>query len=116
MTKDPFVFIHHIYDAISDIEEYKSDTPTFKDLQADKKTQDAIVRKLEIVGEAINNLPLEFRGKYPEVDWKGPVNVRNIISHEYFDLDLDIVWKLFDRDIPIFKSQMEEILKSEPHE
>lgn len=113
MTKDPFVFIHHIHDALQDIEDYKSDVPTLSDLKSDKKTQDAIVRKLEIVGEAINNLSSEFLAHYPKVNWKGPINLRNVISHEYFELNLEAIWRLFDTDIPVLKSQILEILKDE---
>ena len=113
MTKDPFVFVHHIHDALEDIEAYKSDVATLGDLKSDKKTQDAIIRKLEIVGEAINNLPSEFLTQYQKVNWKGPVNLRNIISHEYFELNLEAVWRLFDTDIPVLKAQITEILKDE---
>ncbi len=113
MSKDPFVFVHHIVDAISDIEKYRKDTVNLKEFKVDTKTQDAITRKLEIIGEAVNNLSRDFLEKYSEVDWRGPIGLRNVISHEYFELSLSTIWKLLDRDLPILKSQMLKILEDE---
>ena len=113
MIKDPFVFIHHIDDAITDIESYKKDVRTLEAFMVDTKTQDAITRKLEIIGEAMNHLDDSFLAKYPNIDWKGPINVRNIISHQYFNLNLKIIWKIFSEELPTLKSQVKEILKDE---
>ncbi len=113
MTKDPFVFVHHIIDAISDIEKYRQDVASLDEFKVDIKTQDAIARKLEIIGEAVNNLPKEFLEKYSDVNWQGPIGLRNVISHEYFELNLGTIWKLLDRDLPTLKSQMAMILKDE---
>ena len=60
MIKDQFVFIHHIDDAISSIETYKQDVKTYEEFVSDNKTQDAIIRKLEIVGEAMNHVDKRF--------------------------------------------------------
>ena len=114
--KDPFVFVHHISDAINDVLKYRADVADIDALKEDTKTFDAIVRKLEIIGEAVNNFPSYFLKKYPDVDWSGPTGLRNIIAHEYFELSLKIIWKLIDRDLPVLKSQVEEILKDESHE
>lgn len=113
MIKDQFVFIHHIDDAISSIETYKQDVKTYEEFVSDKKTQDAIIRKLEIVGEAMNHIDSGFLAKYPHIDWKGPINLRNIISHEYFNLNLKTIWKIFNEELPALKSQVKEILKDE---
>ncbi|MEK7504185.1 MAG: DUF86 domain-containing protein [Patescibacteria group bacterium] len=113
MIKDQFVFIHHIDDAISSIETYKQDVKTYEEFVSDNKTQDAIIRKLEIVGEAMNHVDKSFLAKYPNIDWKGPINLRNIISHEYFNLNLKIIWKIFNEELPALKSQVKEILKDE---
>lgn len=113
MTKDPFVFIHHIDDAITSIEAYKQDVKTYEEFVSDTKTQDAIIRKLEIVGEAMNHIDESFLSKYPNIDWKGPINLRNIISHEYFNLNLKTIWKIFNEELPTLKSQVKEILKDE---
>lgn len=111
--KDPFVFIHHVSDAIDDILKYRQDVKNLDELRNDPKTFDAIVRKLEIIGEAVNNLAQEFLQKYPEVDWAGPVGLRNVLTHEYFDLSLKIIWELIDKNLPVLKAQILKILEDE---
>lgn len=112
-VRDTFVFVHDISDAIDDILKYRQDVKTVEELESDTKTFDAIVRKLEIIGEAVNNLPKEFLEKYNQIDWRGPVGLRNVISHEYFEVSGKIIWNLIDRDLPVLKDQILKILKDE---
>ena len=67
---------------------------SFNDFIADSKTVDAVVRNFEIIGEAANRLPEEFREKYPEIDWHRIRGFRNRIIHDYFGIDYAIVWKI----------------------
>jgi uncharacterized protein with HEPN domain len=78
----------------------------------DKKTQDAVVRQLEIIGEAAANLTSELRRKNPHVAWRDAAAARNRLIHGYFDVDAEIVWDIVQNDLPVLKSQIETILRS----
>ena|SRR3989344_648158 len=111
MKKEPMIFIQHMLGAINDIHVYiegMDKTSFFKD----KKTQDAVIRKLEIIGEAVKNLSLEFTKKYPQTQWSEIAKMRDIIIHTYFDIDLDVMWEIIKRDFPRLKKQIENILKN----
>ena len=112
MKKDPLVFVKHIRDAILDIEDFTGGflKENFLD---DKKTQASVVRELKIIGEAARNIPVEFKNKYPKVNWKGMVGARDVIVHEYFGLNLERIWNIIQDDLPVLKSQVMEILNSE---
>lgn len=64
---------------------------------------DAVIRNIEIIGEAANNIPAEMRRQYPDISWSRIVGMRNIISHEYFGVLPDIIWKTVKKDIPKLK-------------
>lgn len=81
MKKDPKVFIEHILESIQLIEEYsRSLTP--EQFLADRAMQDAIIRRLEIMGEAVKNLASSFKAKHPEIPWKEMAGMRDILIHE----------------------------------
>ena len=67
---------------------------TLNDLQQDERTYDAVVRNLEIIGEAANHLPSEVQGQAPHIDWRKIVGLRNILAHAYFGIDDDILWDI----------------------
>ena len=67
---------------------------------SDMKTQDAVIRNLEIIGEATKNLSAELRAKYPELPWKGMAGVRDRLIHDYFGVNLDIVWQIITAELP----------------
>jgi uncharacterized protein with HEPN domain len=73
----------------------------------------AVIRKLEIIGEACSRLSASRRGRYPEIDWKSIIGFRNILAHQYFSCDLDIVWETASRKAGPLKSRIKEILLSE---
>jgi uncharacterized protein with HEPN domain len=92
MKHDPSVFLKHIRDSITDIENYTQDV----DLQSfltytNKEKQDAVVRRIEIIGEAVRNLPEDFRQEHPEVPWHQIAGMRHKLVHEYFGVDLELV-------------------------
>jgi uncharacterized protein with HEPN domain len=91
MTKDDTVFLHHLGDAIAQIEEYLSGLPE-EEFRRRRLTQDAVVRQLEIIGEASRNLSDAFREAHPQVPWRDIVAMRNRIVHAYFNVDLAVVW------------------------
>lgn len=73
---------------------------------------DAVVRNIEIIGEAGNKIPAKIRKELPEISWKEIIGIRNKIIHEYFDLNIDVIWNTILIDIPKLKGQINKILKS----
>ncbi|MSQ14382.1 MAG: DUF86 domain-containing protein [Dehalococcoidia bacterium] len=83
MKKDPVIFLKHILESIQDVERYIGDASQ-DDFNNNKEKQDAVVRRLEIIGEAVRNLPEDSKQSHPEVAWHEPVAMRNILIHEYY--------------------------------
>jgi len=113
MSKRPIdLVLHDICQAIDRIEKYiKSlSLDTFSE---DQKTVDAVVRNLEIIGEAANRLPDEFKEKYSEIEWHKVVGLRHRIVHEYFGIDLEIIWQILRKDLPELKDKIKQIIQEE---
>jgi uncharacterized protein with HEPN domain len=85
---------------------------SYEEFLNDMKTQDAVVRNLEIIGEAIKNISEELKKKYPRIPWKDLAGVRDKLIHHYFGVNLDIVWNIIKQELPNVLSQFEEILKN----
>ena len=106
--KEARVYLLHIRDAISKIEEYTKDG---KDgFLNDQKTQDAVIRNLEIIGEAVKNIPPAFKNIYPDPPWREIAGMRDVLIHEYFGVDLKIVWGVVENNIPCLKNEIEQLL------
>ena len=75
----------------------------------DTKTQDAVIRNLEIIGEATKDLSGELRTKYPDLPWKGMAGVRDRLIHDYFGVNLDIVWRIITAELPEVVAEVEAI-------
>jgi uncharacterized protein with HEPN domain len=78
----------------------------------DTKTQDAVVRNLEIIGEAIKNISEELKKKYPQIRWNDLAGIRDKLIHHYFGVNFDIVWSVVKEELPKILLQLEEILKN----
>ena len=107
--KEPKIFLQHILESIKEIENYTKGISNDKFLK-NKQLQDALVRRLEIIGEAVRNLPNDFRNDYSEIPWSEMAGMRDILIHEYFGVDLNLVWKTIKEDIPNLKEKIKEIL------
>lgn len=112
MKKDPSIFIKHILESIELIEAYSKDISkaTFT---KDKKLQDAIIRRIEIIGEAVKNLPSEFTTKHKAVPWNDIAGTRDKLIHPYFGVDLDLTFDIVKSELPKLKKNIVEILRSE---
>ena len=112
MKKDDTVFLKHIVDAINLIEEYLKDK-SYEEFKDNHMLQDAVIRELEIIGEAAKNLSKEFRNKHSDIPWRQIAGMRDKLIHGYFGVDLDAVWDTATIDIPSLKERLQEILKNE---
>ncbi len=97
--------IDDIIEAINKIERYTSGID-FASWQNDEKTVDAVIRNLEVIGEASSHLPVEIQEQYEDVPWGMMKGIRNVLVHEYFGIDLEIVWKTVKDDLPILKKRL----------
>ena len=108
MKRDQKLYVFEILTQIELIE--KSFLGKSKeDLENNLDLKDATIRRIEIIGEAIKQISPEIKNKYPQVEWKSIVGTRDNIIHGYFNVNLEIIWEIIDRDIPILKKQMQEI-------
>jgi uncharacterized protein with HEPN domain len=107
--KDDGVYLMHIRDALVHILDYT--TEGRESFFKDTKTQDAVVRNLEIVGEAVKNLSPQFKANHPEIHWKAISGMRDKLIHEYFGVNLNLVWHTVENDVPEFLQEMEKALR-----
>ena len=101
-----------IQEAVQRITIYKTGM-TYETFLADIKTQDAVLRNLEILGEATKNLSTELRAKYPDLPWKGMAGIRDRLIHHYFGVNFDIVWQIITTELSEVARQIEEIIQKE---
>ena len=110
MKRNLNLFIEDIIESINAIEEFSKNTNK-EELFSNRLKQSAIIRELEIIGEAVKNIPKFFREKYPKIQWNKIAGMRDVIIHGYFRVDLDAVWNVIKEDIPILKKQISKIKK-----
>lgn len=110
MTRDYKFFLTDIFESIEKILEFTKDM-NFEEFVEDDKTASAVVRKLEIIGEASKNIPNQITKKYTTVPWKEMAKTRDKLIHGYFVLDYEIVWKVVKERLPIIKPELEKVLK-----
>ena len=108
MDKDPKIFLTHILESINLIEGYtkgKKETDFVRSVDL----QDKVIRRLEIVGEAVRHLPETLRQNYPQIPWREIAGTRDKFIHEYFGVDLALTWEIVKRDLPKLKKQILKI-------
>lgn len=110
MKKDPKIFLSHILESIEEIEKNTRNL-TQDEFLTNTTIQDAVIRRLEIIGEAAKNLPKSFRDKYPEIEWRKVAGLRDVIAHEYFGLSLKLIWKITQKNIPELKIEVIKLLE-----
>jgi|SRR3989344_1830857 len=110
--KDPIVFIKHIRDSILEIDSFVEGVSKEEFIKS-RLIQNAVIRSIDVIGEAVKNLSSDFRNKYSEVPWIKIAGMRDKIIHNYFGVDLETVWKVIGSDISKLKRSIEEILEKE---
>lgn len=108
MKRDISLFIEDIKDSIRNIDNFSKGLNKNKFLK-DKLRQSAIVRQLEIIGEAVKNIPSSFKERFPNIPWKDIAGFRDVLSHAYFGINIERVWNIIKVDLPKLKGQIDKI-------
>jgi uncharacterized protein with HEPN domain len=110
MRRNITLYVKDLLENIKHAENFTEDV-TYEEFIKDKKTSYAVVRCIEIIGEAAKNIPDDVIERYPDIPWKKMAGMRDKISHFYFGIDMKKVWLAVKRDIPKIKPQIKKILK-----
>jgi uncharacterized protein with HEPN domain len=107
-VKDDRIYLRHIVEAIEDIEKYTASG--YAAFMRERMQQDAVIRKLEVIGEAVKQLSLATKATRVDIHWREIAAMRDKMIHEYFGVNLEIVWAAIERDLPELKQAAEGIL------
>ena len=111
IKRDITDFMFDIRDSIRDIRFFVQ-TMTYEEFTEDRKTINAVIRSLEIIGEATKKIPPDIRNKYPLVPWKEIAGMRDKLIHEYFGVDLSIIWETIQHDFADLENAVEDFFKN----
>ena len=110
MKKDPEIFLKHILESIEYINEYMG-LKSEQDFLESVETQDAVMRRLAVIGEAAKDIPVHLRERHTGIEWKAIIGLKNVLVHEYFGVDIGVIWHIVKDDLPNLKSEISEMLK-----
>ncbi len=103
------LYLQDILQACDDILNFTQGMNSAADLQSDRRTFLAVIHSLQIIGEAARQMPKSLKEKYPDFPWRETASLRNVIAHEYFGLDIDIIWDVIKTRIPALAEQVRQI-------
>jgi uncharacterized protein with HEPN domain len=106
--RDVRLYFADILDSCNAIAEFVEGL-SYEEFRNDRKTYSAVIREFEIIGEAVGKLPGDLKSKRPEVEWQDIKDFRNLLAHEYFGVDLEIVWRIIKDDLPALMDAIREI-------
>ncbi len=106
--RDPRLLVEDILESAQKILDYTKEL-SFDEFVSDSKTVDAVIRNFEIIGEAGNNLPEDFKDKYHQIDWHRIRGFKNRIVHDYFGIDYSIVWRIKEAFLPNLILQLKQL-------
>ena len=109
MPRDYEIYLEDIRDAIDKVKRY-TEGLSLEAFENDDKTIDAVVRNLEIVGEAVKMIPDTIRLAHPNIEWKKIAGLRDILAHQYFGIDVEIIWDILQNKLPALEKEIREIL------
>jgi len=110
MSKDASILLEHILESIEALEAYLANIDK-EEYLSNMEKQDSAERRLQIIGEAVVQLPQEFKDQHPAIEWEKIAGLRNRLVHEYFDIDHLIIWNTIIQSLPIFKKAIQQLLK-----
>jgi uncharacterized protein with HEPN domain len=113
MSADTRVSLENIVECAQRIEEY-TNTLTKEAFLTNTQTQDAVMRRMEIIGEAAKSLPSDWKDAHPEVEWQQIAQARDLLIHRYFSVDLDLTWTMARNDVPVLEQQVHTLLAQLP--
>ena len=108
MIKNDQVYLEHILEAITKIEHFVSGISKF-DFDHNLMIQDAVIRNFEIIGEATKKISKQFTQSHLKIPWQDMAGMRDKLIHDYLDVDLDVVWKTIEVDLPLLKDLLSKI-------
>jgi uncharacterized protein with HEPN domain len=112
MSRDYGLYLEDMVEACRKIMRYTNGLG-FTEFIEDERTFDAVVRNLEVIGEAAKHIPSDVRNRYPRVAWSRIASLRDIVAHEYFGLDVDILWDVVQNHVPALLEEVQRILSQE---
>ena len=112
MKRSIVLYIKDILESIDLIKMYIEGSSK-ESLLKDKKVQDAVLRRLEIIGEASKSIPSAIKNKYYEIPWKEIAGTRDILTHAYFSVNAERIWNIIEKDLPKLKMEIKKILEKE---
>ena len=112
MRRDPRLYLDDILEAIAQIQEYTSGLDYAK-FTGDRRTQDAVVRNLEIIGEAAGRLPESIKVSAADIEWRKIAGLRNILTHEYFGVSLPVIWDVVQNKLGLLEIACRQLLEDD---
>lgn len=106
--KDDRLYLLHISECIQRIEAYTAEGKAA--FQTDTRTQDAVLRNLQVLAESSQRLSADFKARHPGIDWRGMAGLRNVLVHDYLGISLTRIWQIVEKDLPEIKRLITEIL------
>lgn len=108
MIKNDHVYLEHILESIRKIEDFVNAITKFEFDQS-ILIQDAVIRNIEIIGEATKKISKQFTQSHPEIPWQDMAGMRDKLIHDYLDVDLEVVWKTVESDLPLLKELIQNL-------
>jgi uncharacterized protein with HEPN domain len=109
MTLDDTSRLKHMLDAALEAQTFMKDI-TLESLREDRKTIQAVIRSIEVIGEAAVNISKDFKEVHPDIPWKQIAGMRNWLIHAYFDVDYNHIWSTVQKDLPVLIPQLKKLL------
>jgi uncharacterized protein with HEPN domain len=112
IKREFILYLEDMLQSMNRIEEYLGELD-FRKFKMNYLVVDAIIRNFEIIGEASKNIPADIQEKYPEIPWRKMYGLRNLIAHEYFGIDYEMIWEIAKNNLPGNRIDLQKIIKKE---